>query len=251
MSTRNKGESRNFALAPGISFHSRGKMFQLKAKWKYLNAVKEGKLSGAKVEKQEKTTEKKVKKFGRKKVDRVIEPKFTAGFVQTSMVRRTKRVKPQNPTKLRESITPGTVLIILAGRFSGKRVVFLKQLPSGLLLVTGPYKLNGVPLRRVSQAYVIATSTKIDISNVKIPESITDETFRKPKTPKSEKKSEEEFFAKKEEKKKTETSEERKKLQQEVDEQILAITKNVEHLDDYLRTPFGLSNGDKPHLMKF
>ena len=34
--------------------------------------------------------------------------------------------------------------------------------------MTGPFKINGVPLRRVNARYVIATSTKVDIKGVDI-----------------------------------------------------------------------------------
>jgi hypothetical protein len=40
---------------------------------------------------------------------------------------------------------------------------------------SGPFKLNGVPLRRVNQAYTIATSTKVDVSAVNV--SAFDDAF--------------------------------------------------------------------------
>jgi large subunit ribosomal protein L6e len=63
-------------------------------------------------------------------------------------------------------LQPGTVLILVAGRFRGKRVILLKHLPQGILLVTGPFKINGVPLRRVNARYVIATSAKVELEGI-------------------------------------------------------------------------------------
>merc|ERR1711871_349893 len=150
-------------------------------------------------------------------------------------------------TKLRANITPGTVLILLAGHFKGQRVVFLKQLDSGLLLITGPYSINGVPLRRVPQSYVISTQTKIDISGVTIPGEVNDEMFKKPKVAK--KKNDETFFEK--EKTSEGVSDARKALQKKVDDKVVAEVGKTPLLKEYLSSKFSLKKGDKPHLMTF
>merc|ERR1719472_1345 len=118
------------------------------------------------------------------------------------------------PTKLPKNITPGTVLILLAGRFRGRRAVFLKQLESGLLLVTGPYAINGVPLRRVNQRFCIATSTKVSGGDAK---SITDAFFARD-AKKKEKKSESGFFSSKATKEGL--SDDKKKAQKAVDKSL-------------------------------
>lgn len=61
-----------------------------------------------------------------------------------------------------------------------------------ILITLGPFKINGVPLRRVNQAYVIGTSTKVDISSVNA-DKFDDKYFSK-ESQKKTKKGEGEFF---------------------------------------------------------
>lgn len=159
-------------------------------------------------------------------------------------VKHAKRHTPKSP-KLRKSVEPGRVLILLSGRFRGKRVVALKQLKSGLLAVTGPYKINGVPIRRVNQVYTMSTSTKVNMSGVKA-DGITDETFKKEAAAKRTRS--QKFFA--EAATKSTTSDARKKLQKEVD---TALLKNLTDKTEkkYLGARFSLTKNDAPHNMKF
>ncbi|KAG0467369.1 hypothetical protein HPP92_018949 [Vanilla planifolia] len=223
--------SRNPELIPGIRRFSRSKMYHKRGLWR----IKE-KNGGvfprhAPKPKPEVPAEK--------------PPKFyPADDVKVRVPRRRK----QHPTKLRASITPGTVLIILAGRFMGRRVVFLKQLPSGLLLVTGPFRINGVPLRRVNQAYAIGTSTKVDISGVNV-DKFDDTSFKKDKQ-KKKKKTEGEFFEAEKEEKKV-IPQERKDDQKAVDTPLIKAIEAVPDLRAYLATRFTLTDGMKPHELKF
>lgn len=140
-------------------------------------------------------------------------------------------------TKLRSSITPGTVLILLAGRFKGKRVVFLKQLDSGLLLVTGPFKINGVPLRRVNQVYVIGTSLKVDVSGVDV--STVDDAFFARAAVAAPKKEGDEFF--KAEDEKSTLPDSKKAMQKKVDAALMKIVSKVPNLYMYLNAKFSLT----------
>jgi len=167
------------------------------------------------------------------------------------------RRKAPKPTKLRKNITPGTVLILLAGRHQGKRVVFLKQLSgSGLLLVSGPFALNGVPLRRVNQAYVISTSTRINVSTVDV-SKVDDAYFSRTADADAAKAAflktgdSKTFFDDAKEQKTRAVSDRRKTEQSRVDGALIPIITAEPELKRYLKSRFTLTKNTLPHQLAF
>jgi len=168
------------------------------------------------------------------------------------------------PTKLRKSLVPGTVCIIVAGRHQAKKCIFLKQLRrSGLLLVTGPHKINGVPLRRVDQKHVIATSVKVDLASLKVPARIDDFFFKSTRGTKRHvtTKPNEAVLKDKKEKAKSKKvqkkygpSVDRKHVQAAIDTKVVAALKKhaeKQMVIRYMKRHFGILGDRYPHNMKF
>lgn len=202
----------------------------------------------------EKKEERRTKPFGKSGSRQILPPSERASkwYPTHDEPIPKKTRKAIRPWKARSTLQPGAVLILLAGRFRGKRVVLLKTLDQGVLLVTGPFKINGVPLRRVNSRYVIATSFKVGLSGLdeqKLDEIAQPKYFGagKPK----EKDGEEKFFQQGEKPKKKEISSSRVADQRTIDKPLLSNIKKVDMLASYLASSFSLRNGDKPHEMKF
>lgn len=235
--------SRNHLLAGGISRYSRSAMYRKKALYKKKKVV----IKPTKdKEPHYKIKPVKGEKNGQKRV--VLLKKPPRYYPTEDAPRKLRSRKNPKAPRLRHSITPGTVLILLAGRHQGKRVVFLKQLSSGLLLVTGPFTVNGVPLRRVCQAYVIATKTKVELGNLSLPDRLTDDYFRR-SAPQKKKVDSSEIFS--DSKQHYSLSDQRKEDQKAVDSQLLPAIKATPSLRQYLAAKFSLHKGQYPHAMVF
>lgn len=125
-------------------------------------------------------------------------------------------------------------------------MVYLKNLKDNTLLVSGPFKVNGVPLRRVNPRYVIATSTKVSLEGVNV-EKFDAEYFAREKLNRKQKKEANLFPEQQTKQIKTERVEDQKV----VDKALLTQIKKTPLLKQYLASSFSLNTGDRPHLLKF
>lgn len=246
---------RNYELKPGVLKWSRATVSRRK---KFLRLKQRKLIKNKQVKKLEKpkVVIKVVKKIGGAKNggERTVflkKPKSNYPTKQRVAKRGPKHFFSRHERRIRPNLKSGRVVILLAGRHAGKRVVLLKSLKSGLLLVTGPLSLNGCPLRRISQRYVLATQTRISLANYRVPSHINDKYFKRAKKNKKARGEGDIFAVKKE---KYAVSEQRKSDQITVDKVIKdCIAKHPESkiLSKYLKSMFGLKSTQYPHRMTF
>jgi len=199
--TRISKAPRNRPLARGIealsrteAFHARGQWAKKPHDWKVIPKKTRTNPRAPKVQPL----------GGKEQSTRTVKPKTPRFYPVEKPKRKLPSRKEKHHTpRVRRSLRPGTVVIILSGKFRGKRVVLLKVLKSGLLVVTGPFQVNGVPIRRLNPAYVIATSTKVDLSGFTLDSKFNDEYFARPKSKDKKKaESEDQYFSTEKKKKK-------------------------------------------------
>lgn len=239
----------NVNLSGGIMRYSRHQQYKRKALWRQKATLKPKVV----VPKKPLTI---VKKIGgaHNGGERVVKlRKNLANYPTKALVtkRPTKGCFKLHRRNTRKSLIPGRVVIVVAGKHKGKRVVLLRVLQSGLLLISGPFSLNSCPIRRISQRYVIATQTRINMEKVVVPDHIND-TYFKRELKKKRNRGEGEIFAAKKEK--YAPSEQRKADQVAVDKSIktaISQHKDKKLLFNYLRSYFALSSSQYPHRLKF
>jgi large subunit ribosomal protein L6e len=67
------------------------------------------------------------------------------------------------PRVARIDLIPGNLVVVLEGCYTGKRVVFIKQLPGNLAVCSGISSINGVSLFKIDERFLFKLSSSVEI----------------------------------------------------------------------------------------
>jgi len=70
--------------------------------------------------------------------------------------------------KQRKNFKEGSIVILLGAKFQGKKAVLLKITKNGLFIISGPFSINGISLRRINPRYVAPTEIEVDLFELKL-----------------------------------------------------------------------------------
>ncbi|AFN83592.1 60S ribosomal protein L6 [Encephalitozoon romaleae SJ-2008] len=147
-------------------------------------------------------------------------------------VEKYKARTARKPRVRRTDLVKGMVVVVLEGVFASKRVVYLKGLEDNLALCAGPKSINGVPLFKIDERYLLATSTVLDINvNVDIDEKDIILTKRDDYTAPMD----------------VEMTDAEKKI----DEEIAKVAKEIKFMKSYLSEPFEIDTTRNFYSLKY
>ncbi|ABW98320.1 rpl6B (nucleomorph) [Hemiselmis andersenii] len=92
-------------------------------------------------------------------------------FQKSSSLRekRTKTLKNKRLIiKTKKKFKIGSIIILLGSKFQGKKAVLLKITKKGLLIISGPFSVNGISLRRINPRYAVPTEIGIGLNNLQL-----------------------------------------------------------------------------------
>ena len=113
--------------------------------------------------------------FKSKRIEQINSPQKKA-LTNVDRVIKQKKTPRKKKYKERKLFQKGSILILLGKKYNGKKCVFLKYSREGALIVSGPYSVNGIPLRRINRKNAIQTEINIDLTGLNI-EFLNDKYF--------------------------------------------------------------------------
>jgi ribosomal protein L14E/L6E/L27E len=95
-------------------------------------------------------------------------PKKKGKFIFNEKIFKKRKNNNVNPKKILRNkpkiiLERGSILILLTKKYLGRKAILLNTTESGLFVISGPYLINGISIRRVNEKYTLYSGAKVNL----------------------------------------------------------------------------------------